>query len=182
MFMYPPDARGAWAPPLHVSAEAPPSSLSSCLTSAIESARAMLSARAIESCFDLGAPTWARARPGTANSVSAIVNRVMCMISPENVFYHSPTTDSGFSGRRSAGIGEALGTVPPVPRRTGPNVARELARGHALRDRAWGALSRESGARGARRFIVAVMRVRSALLGMGDRACFIACEAEISAE
>src|SRR5256714_2204977 len=145
MFMYETVARGpcevaaalvsgAWAP----------NSFSSCFTRAIESARAMLSARAIESCFDLGGLTWARAADGATNAAHAnkqnptldvlIARRrraspVEClayMKSPENVFLLAER-GSGFSGRRSTGVGEKLRVGQRLRRRAEENDRRDRA-------------------------------------------------------
>jgi hypothetical protein len=51
----------------------------------MESARAMLSARAMESCFDLGGATCAWS--ALAKNVSAIVDRMKYMNPSENVDY-----------------------------------------------------------------------------------------------
>src|SRR3954468_15221160 len=96
--------------------------------------------------------------------------------------YHGPTTKSGFSGWRPAGIGKELRTARPVDGCARENTKGGLAHGHGLGDSARGTVSRESSACGARCFVVAVMRVRPALLGVCDRARLVACECEISAE
>jgi hypothetical protein len=84
--MYPPLARGVEEAEgvAVVSPPELPSSFSSCFTSAIESARATLSARAMESCFDLGGPACPSA---IADSKTPSAQRMKCPFIFENPFF-----------------------------------------------------------------------------------------------
>jgi hypothetical protein len=81
--MYPPLARGPDAgAELVVSPVEVPSSFVSCSTSAMESARAMLSARAMESCFDRTGPACPCAMIGDIAAIAKSIKRPFILENP----------------------------------------------------------------------------------------------------